>query len=157
MIKLPMTKSGYHTLLNELTKLKNVETPDVQKKITETYTSGDIEDDSEYIIYLNRLTLLTKRMSEIEDKIYRADVIDPSSLKGDRITFGATVTLRDEDTDKIYQYCIVGADECDIEKGMIPIDAPLAKSLLNMRVNDDVEVKAPGGVKCFIIEAIQYI
>ena len=96
------------------------------------------------------------RVAELEDKLARAEVIDVSKLKGDKIVFGATVTLIDADTEKEVTYRIVGEDEADIAKGKVSVSSPIARALIGKRVGDEAEVAAPGGARVYEIEAVEF-
>lgn len=143
MEKVPMTARGFNRLQEELKHLKSVERPAVIKAIAEAREHGDLSENAEYHAARERQSFIEGRVMELEDKISRAEVIEPSKLSGDSIKFGATVTLADEDTDEESTYQIVGQDESDIKSGFISITSPLARALIGKHVGEAVEVTHP--------------
>ncbi|HYD31934.1 MAG TPA: transcription elongation factor GreA [Azospirillaceae bacterium] len=156
MEKVPMTATGYNRLQEELRHLKTVERPAVIKAIAEAREHGDLSENAEYHAARERQSFIEGRVMELEDKISRAEVIDPSKLSGNTVKFGATITLADEDTDEEVVYQIVGQDESDIKAGMLSISAPLARALIGKAVGDTVEVSTPGGSKSYEVVGIQF-
>ncbi|AWJ89056.1 transcription elongation factor GreA [Azospirillum brasilense] len=156
MEKVPMTAAGYNRLQEELKHLKTVERPNVIKAIAEAREHGDLSENAEYTAARERQSFIEGRVAELEDKISRAEVIDPTKLSGSSVKFGATVTLADEDTDEEITYQIVGQDESDIKNGMLSIQAPLARALINKSVGDSVEVSTPGGSKVYEIVTVAF-
>lgn len=155
--KIPMTQQGYNLLEQELRHLKNTERPAVIKAIADAREHGDLSENAEYHAARERQGFIEGRISELEDKISRADVIDPAKITGDYIKFGATVTLHDDDTDEIVVYQIVGSDEADIKKGLLSITSPLARALIGKTVKTSVEVVTPSGGKGYNIKKIEYV
>jgi len=153
--KIPMLMTGFEGLKAELTQLKTVERPAVVKAIEAARAHGDLSENAEYHAAKEKQGLIEARVAELEDKLARAEVIDPTSLKGDRVMFGATVTLIDENDETIV-YQIVGSEEADARNGRISYTSPLARALIGRSVGDDVEVTAPSGEKYFEIEKIEY-
>lgn len=151
-----MTAAGYNRLQEELKHLKAVERPAVIKAIAEAREHGDLSENAEYAAARERQSFIEGRVAELEDKISRAEVIDPTKLSGNAVKFGATVTLADEDTDEETTYQIVGQDESDIKNGRLSIQAPLARALINKMVGDSVEVSTPGGSKMYEIVKVQF-
>ena len=151
-----MTAAGYNRLQEELKHLKTVERPNVIKAIAEAREHGDLSENAEYTAARERQSFIEGRVAELEDKISRAEVIDPTKLSGNAVKFGATVTLADEDTDEEITYQIVGQDESDIKNGMLSIQAPLARALINKSVGDSVEVSTPGGSKVYEIVTVAF-
>lgn len=154
--KIPMTQSGYNKLLEELRHLKTVERPAVVKAIAEAREHGDLSENAEYHAAREKQGFIEGRITELEDRLSRAEVIDLTSISSNEIKFGATVTLIDEDTDETSKYQIVGADEADVKQGLLSITSPLAQALIGKKVSDSVEVYTPNGGKLFSIEQIQY-
>ena len=154
--KLPMTADGLAKLRSELENLKNSERPNIIKAIAEAREHGDLSENAEYHAAREKQSFIEGRISELENKISRAEVIDISSLDNSKITFGATVKITDISNDKTHTYTIVGADESDIEKNLISISAPLGRAMINKTVNDVIEVMTPGGVKEYQINSIKY-
>ena len=154
--KLPMTADGLLKLKSELENLKNSERPNIIKAIAEAREHGDLSENAEYHAAREKQSFIEGKISELENKISRAEVIDISSLDNSKITFGATVKITDLSNDKTHTYTIVGADESDIEKNLISISAPLGRAMINKTVNDVIEVMTPGGVKEYQINSIKY-
>src|SRR3546814_7934069 len=134
MIKIPMTAEGFLRLEEELKHLKSIERPAVIRAIAEAREHGDLSENAEYHAARERQSFIEGRLGELEDKIARAEVIDPKKLSGKQVMFGATVTLVDEDTDEKAKYQIVGPDESDISSGRISISSPLARALIGKTV-----------------------
>ncbi len=151
-----MTAAGYNRLQEELKHLKTVERPAVIKAIAEAREHGDLSENAEYHAARERQSFIEGRVSELEDKISRAEVIDPTKLSGKTVKFGATVTLADEDTDEESTYQIVGQDESDIKNRMLSITSPLARALIGKSVGDSVEVSTPGGSKMYEVVAVEF-
>ncbi len=154
--KLPMTADGLAKLKSELENLKNSERPNVIKAIAEAREHGDLSENAEYHAAREKQSFIEGRISELENKISRAEVIDISSLDNSKITFGATVKITDLKSEETHTYTIVGADESDIEKNLISISAPLGKALINKTINDVIEVTTPSGLKEYQINSIKY-
>ena len=155
--KIPMTQQGYHILDVELRHLKNIERPTVIKAIADAREHGDLSENAEYHAARERQGFIEGRISELEDKISRADVIDPTKITGEQIKFGATVTLIDDDTSDIVAYQIVGSDESDIKKGLLSITSPLARALIGKTRDNAIEVITPSGSKAYNIKKIEYV
>ena len=154
--KLPMTADGLLKLKSELENLKNSERPNIIKAIAEAREHGDLSENAEYHAAREKQSFIEGRISELENKISRADVIDISSLDNSKITFGATVKITDLNSDETHTYTIVGADESDIEKNLISISAPLGRAMINKTIDDVIEVTTPGGLKEYQINSIKY-
>ncbi|MBM3534981.1 MAG: transcription elongation factor GreA [Alphaproteobacteria bacterium] len=157
MDKVPMTLSGYERLVEELKQLKTVERPAIIKAIAEARDHGDLSENAEYHAARERQSFIEGRVMELEAKISLAEIIDVKKLSGKTVTFGATVTLADEDTDEEVKYQIVGADESDIAKGLLSVTAPLARALIGKSVGDSVEVVTPRGSKSYEIVKIRFV
>ena len=154
--KLPMTAEGLNKLKNELENLKNTERPNIIKAIAEAREHGDLSENAEYHAAREKQSFIEGRISELENKISRADVIDTSTLDNSKVVFGATVEITDLNSDKVHIYKIVGADEADIEKNLISVSAPLGKAMINKSLNDVIEVVTPSGVKEYQINSINF-
>ena len=157
MAREPMTVRGYNKLKDELKMLKSEERPSVIKAIEEARAHGDLSENAEYHAAKEKQGLIEGRIVEIEDKLSRAEVFNPSELKSENITFGATVTLIDEDTDEKVKYQIVGTDESDIKNGMLSITSPVGRALIGKSEGDNVEVKTPKGTKDYEIIKVEFI
>ena len=151
-----MTAEGHAALDAELKHLKSVERPAVIAAIAEAREHGDLSENAEYHAAKEKQSFIEGRVAELEDKLARAEVIDVSKLKGDKIVFGATVTLIDADTEKEVTYRIVGEDEADIAKGKVSLSSPIARALIGKTVGDEAEVAAPGGARVYEIEAVVF-
>jgi transcription elongation factor GreA len=156
MQKIPMTAAGYQRLEVELKNLKSVERPAVIRAISEAREHGDLSENAEYHAAKERQGWIESRILELEDKLRRAEVIDVSKLSGDKVKFGATVVLADEDTDEESTYQLVGADEADIKSGLLSITAPLARALVGKAAGESVEVSTPGGAKAYEIVSVAF-
>jgi transcription elongation factor GreA len=157
MDKLPMTTTGFSRLQEELEHLKKVERRAVIKAIADARALGDLSENAEYHAAREKQGFIEGRISEIESKIARAEVIDVTKLSGSSVKFGATVTLFDEDSEEETTYQITGIDEADIGKGLLSISSPLAKAIIGKEVGHQVEVKTPSGRKSYEILNIQFI
>lgn len=157
MDKFPLTKKGFLQLEQELKNLKGVERPNIIAAIAEARSHGDLSENAEYSAAKEKQSFIEGRIQELEAVVSRAQVIDPTEIKGDVIRFGATVLVVDEDTDAETQYQIVGDYEADIEKNLVSISSPIAKALIGKEVGDVAEYIAPGGKKSFEILEIKYI
>src|SRR5262245_31574886 len=140
MDKIPMTAEGYAALESELKHCQQVERPRIIQQITDARTHGDLSENAEYHAAKEAQSINEGRIAELEDKLPRADIIDVSKLSGDTITFGATVTLIDEDTEEKKVWQIVSEPEADAKKGKISITSPLAKALIGKTKGASVEV-----------------
>ncbi|MGC4088509.1 MAG: transcription elongation factor GreA [Polyangiaceae bacterium] len=153
--KVPMTPTGAIKLREELVRLKE-ERPRISREIGVAREHGDLSENAEYHAAKERQGLVEARIKDIEDKLARAEVIDPSKLSGDRVRFGAVVTLTNLDTDEEQSYQIVGADEADINRGSISVSAPLARAIMGKSTGDEVVVNLPGGTRRYEIGGIEF-
>ena len=151
-----MTKVGLEKLKSELDNLKNVERPNIIKAISEAREHGDLSENAEYHAAREKQSFIEGKISELENKISRAEVIDTSSFDNSRIAFGAKVEITDLSNNKKHAYRIVGVDEADIEKNLISISAPLCKAMINKKIDDVIEVNTPNGVKEYQINSISF-
>ncbi len=157
MERIPLTSRGLTQLEIELKHLKTEERPSVISAIEEARAHGDLSENAEYHAAREKQSFIEGRINELEDKISRAEVIDVSKLGGDTVKFGATVELLDEDTDEKPVYQIVGVEESNIEKGLLPLNAPLARGMIGKKKGDTFEVKTPRGEKFYQILKISFI
>ena len=157
MEKVPFTQSGLDLLKTELTKLKSEDRPAVIKAIAEAREHGDLSENAEYHAARDRQSFIEGRVAELEDVISRSEVIDPTKLSGEKVTFGTRVMVADEETDEERDYSIVGPYEADLERGLISTSSPIAKSLIGKSVGDSVEVHTPGGHKSYEIIKISVL
>jgi len=156
MDKYPMTPAGLKQLEAELKKIKEVDRPTNVKAIEEAIEHGDLKENAEYKFAKEAQSLIAGRMEYLGDHISRAEVIDPKTLSGDRVVFGAKVTLENLDTGEEVVYRIVGADEADIESGTLSVTAPLARGLIGKEVGDEALVRTPGGPKKFEVVDVEF-
>jgi transcription elongation factor GreA len=156
MEKEPMTAGGYNRLEEELRRLKNEERPSVIKAIEVARAHGDLSENAEYHAAKERQAFIEGRLEEIESKVSRAEVIDPSTLSGTTVMFGATVTIVDEETDEESTYQIVGTEEANIKEGLLSIAAPLARALIAKSVGESVDVQAPKGSRSYEVLSLEY-
>ena len=156
MQKIPMTVAGQIRLEAELKQLKSVDRPNVIEAIAEARSHGDLSENAEYSAARERQSFIEGRILELEDKLSRADVIDPAKMTGNVIKFGATVRVVDEETDKEQTFQIVGEYEADIEQGLLALTAPLPRALIGKTVGDSVEVAAPKGNKAYEVLAVEF-
>jgi transcription elongation factor GreA len=153
--KLPMLAEGYERLTADLKALRE-ERPRIVDAIEEARAHGDLSENAEYHAAKERQGQVEATIADLEDKISRAQIIDPASLSGEKIIFGATVTLLDDD-DKPVKYQIVGPYEADAKVGRISYNSPLGKALIGRKVEDEVEVTVPSGDKFFVVQKIEFI
>lgn len=151
-----MTRSGFDQLEEELKRLKTVERPAVVRALEEARAHGDLSENAEYHAAKERQAFIESRAAELENKISRAQVIDTTSLSGDTVKFGATVTVVDEDIDEEMSFQIVGEDEADIKSHRLSVKSPLARALIGKQVGDEVEVVTPGGGKVYELLKVKY-
>lgn len=154
--KFPMTAPGLLRLEDELRQLKSVERPAVIRAIAEARSHGDLSENAEYHAARERQSFIEGRIAELEEIVSSAEVIDPSSLSGDQVKFGANVRLVDEETDKEATYQIVGVHEADIKLGRLSVSSPLAKALIGKRTGDTISVPAPGGDRSYEILSVSF-
>ena len=151
-----MTLDGFERLEEELKRLKTVERPEIIKAIATAREHGDLSETAEYHAAKERQSFNEGRISEIENKIANAEIIDVSKLSGKIVKFGAKIKLTDEDTDEDSSYQIVGEHEADINNGLLSINAPLARALIGKTVGDSVEVVTPKGSKGYELIKVSF-
>ncbi len=154
--KFPMTAPGLQRLEDELRQLRSVERPSVIRAIAEAREHGDLSENAEYHAARERQSFIEGRIAELEEITSGAEVIDPASLSGSHVKFGAHVKLVDEETEKEAMYQIVGVHEADIKAARLSISSPLAKALIGKKVGETISVPAPGGDRSYEILEIQF-
>jgi transcription elongation factor GreA len=154
--KMPMLAEGYERLQSEVRHLKSVERPAIIDAIEEARGHGDLSENAEYHAAKERQGHVEAQIADMEDRLSRALVIDPRSLSGDKVIFGATVKLKDEDG-KAVTYQVVGQTEADAKIGRISYSSPLGRALIGRSVGDEVEVSAPSGDKYYVIKKIEFL
>lgn len=158
MNKVPMTVQGAERLRQELHELKTVKRPRVIQAIAEARAHGDLKENAEYHAAKEQQSFIEGRISELEEKLGNAEIIDVRRLNaGGKIVFGATVDLIDEASGEEVTYQIVGNDEADIKEGRISLSSPIARALIGKEEGDLATVHAPGGVKKYEIVAVRYV
>ncbi len=157
MQKVPMLEVTYRKLTQELEQLKNEERANIAREIDKARELGDLKENAEYHSAKERQGLMEARIAELTDITGRAQVIDPSKLAHERVSFGSTVVLIDQDSDEELIYTIVGVQESNPSKGLISIQSPMARALLGKEEGDEVELMLPSGKRAFDIEEIKYV
>jgi transcription elongation factor GreA len=156
MEKVPMTMEGYRKLEAELHRLKSEERPRIIQQIAEAREHGDLSENAEYHAAKDAQGLNEAKVAELEDKLARAEIIDPSKLSGSTVKFGATVTLEDEDSGDKVKYKIVGEDEANLRDGKISIASPIARALIGKSKGDSAEVTTPKGPRSYEILKVEF-
>jgi transcription elongation factor GreA len=154
--RVPMTSEGYQHLEAELHRLKSVERPRIIQAIAEARAHGDLSENAEYHSAKEAQGLNEAKVADLEDKLSRAEVIDPAKLSGDTVKFGATVSLIDEDTDEKVTYKIVGDLEANVREGKISISSPIARALIGKSKGDTAEVTTPKGPRSYEIVKVAW-
>ena len=152
----PMTAKGKQRLIDDLRRLRSVERPKIVHEIEEARDHGDLSENAEFHAAKEKQSLVAAQISEIEDTLARAEVIDVSKLSGDRIVFGATVTLADVDSGDEVVYQIVGDHEAEPKNGKISVSSPVARSIIGKNVGDEVQVRIPTGTRNFEILDVDF-
>lgn len=156
MDKVPVTKIGHETLVKELKNLKSIERPNVIQAIAEAREHGDLKENAEYHAAREQQSFIEGRIQELESVTGRAQVIDPTTLSGSTVRFGATVIIVDEETDEEETYQIVGDYESDMAKGKLSMSAPVARALIGKDEGDSVSVRTPKGARDYEILKVEY-
>ena len=156
MDRVPMTASGYTSLQEELKRLKTVERPRIIRALEEARSHGDLSENAEFEAARAEQGFIEGRISDLEDKARRAEVIDVSKLSGSDVKFGAKVTLAEVTSDEKVTYRIVGTDEADIKAGLLSVTSPLARALIGKRAGDSVELTTPSGEKAYEIVRVRF-
>jgi len=154
--RIPMTPAGHTKLEAELKRLKTEERPHNVREIEEARAHGDISENAEFHAAKERQSHIEGRIRAVEDKLARAQVIDPSGPPPEQVRFGVTVVLFDCESDEEVTYTLVGEDESDVAEGRISFTSPIARALLGRGVDDEVQVKVPKGMRSFEIRDIRF-
>ncbi len=152
----PFTKQGYEALKQELQQLKSVERPKIIEEIATARGHGDLKENAEYHAAREKQSFIEGRISMLDDRLARANIIDFSEESPDTVKFGAFVTVEDQESGDSKEYRIVGDLEADITKNLISLESPIAKALLGKRVDDLVEIKVPKGMREYLVNNIRY-
>jgi len=156
MDKMPITTTGYQQLEAELKRLKSEERPAIIEAISTAREHGDLSENAEYHSAREKQSFIEGRIADLEDKMARAEIIDPKKVAGDTVKFSATIHVVDEDTEEELTYQIVGEYEADIDKNLLSLSAPLSRALIGKSVGDSVEFTTPKGSKAYEILGISY-
>jgi len=151
-----MLETTFRKLSIELEQLKSEERAKIAKIIDEARELGDLKENAEYHAAKERQGLMEARIIELQDLVGRAQVIDPSTLAHERVSFGSTVELINQENDEEVKYTIVGVQESNPSKGLISIESPMARALLGKEEGDEISIQLPGGLKTFDIEEVKY-
>lgn len=158
MSPVPLTVTGAEKLRAELHEMKTVQRPAVIAAIAEARAHGDLSENAEYEAAKEKQGFIEGRIAELENKLSNAQIINPALLNADgACVFGATIDLRDMDSDAIVTYQIVGDDEADIKEGKISISSPISRALIGKYAGDIAVVEAPGGIREYEILDVKYI
>jgi transcription elongation factor GreA len=152
----PITLEGHKALQEELKRLKITERPRVIEAIATARDHGDLSENAEYDAAKEKQAFVEGRIKEIDSKLACCEIIDISKLSGDKVVFGATVTICDVDADKEVTYKIVGLDEADVNAGRISVQSPIARGLIGKSVGDEVSITTPAGSKEYEIEDVTF-
>ena len=153
----PMTPYGYQQLKAELKKIREIDKPANVKAIEAARAHGDLSENAEYTYAKEQQGFIYGREKEVEALIATADIIDPATLSGDRVVFGATVQLLDVDTDEEITYTIVGENESDSKNGRVSITSPIARALIGKRIGDEAVLNAPKGKRNLEILDVKFL
>ena len=153
---IPFTLEGYKELQSELEDLKKVQRPKVIEAIAEARAHGDLKENAEYHAAREKQAFIEGRISLLEDQLSRGEVVKNEDLNAQTIRFGAWVTLQDEETGESKKYRIVGDLEADINKNRISLSSPIAKAIIGKKVDDEVEIRVPKGIKDYVIIKVEY-
>lgn len=156
MDRIVVTPAGAKKLENELKHLKTVERTAIIAAIAEARGHGDLSENAEYSAAKEKQSFIEGRISDLEGKVGRFDIIDPTKVKATKTQFGATMAVTDVDTNKKHIYCLVGPDEADIDQGLISITSPLGRALMGKVEGDEINFVAPGGKRTYEIEKVEY-
>lgn len=152
----PVTPAGLEKMKAELKRLKEVDRPQNVRDLETAIGHGDLSENAEYDAAKNKQAMIAAQINDLSDRIARARVIDPSTITGDKIVFGATVTIEDPDSGEQKVYQIVGEPESDTKLGLISVTSPMAKSLIGRSEGDSVSVRSPSGSRQFEIISVEY-
>jgi transcription elongation factor GreA len=155
--RVPMTKGGLLRLKEELKRLKAVERPKIVKEIAEARAHGDLSENAEYHAAKEKQSHIEGRVLQVEHWIATAEVIDVAKLNGDRVVFGATVALEENESGDEVKYRIVGEVEADLKQGKISVTSPIARALIGRSEGDTVTVRTPGGDKEYEIQSVEFV
>lgn len=154
--RMPITPGGLERLKAELKRLKSEDRPNIVRAIEEARAHGDLSENAEYHAAKEKQGLIEARLRMVEDRIGRAHVIDPATLSGTRVSFGATVTLVDLDSDDESTWVIVGDEETDLKRNFISVNSPFARGLLGQHQGNEVTIRTPRGEKTYEVVSVEF-
>lgn len=154
MKKVPITRQGYRDLMNELSRLKRVDRVQAMKAIEEARSHGDLTENAEYDAAKEKQAFIERKINDIESRLTHSEIIEIKNLSNDRVVFGSVVFLENLDTGERVQYQLVGPDESNVKQGKISSNSPVGRALIGKKVNDEVSVRAPGGMRNFQVVRI---
>lgn len=153
----PLTPEGHRRMKEELQRLKNVERPKISLEIGAARELGDLSENFEYHAAKDRQGLIEARVRDLESKLSRAEVIDPTKLRGTRVVFGATVELLDVESDEHITYQLVGEEESDLKAGRISVQSPLARALIGKEEGEEAKIPGRGGPRTVEVSAVRFV
>jgi len=156
MDRIAVTPAGAKKLEQELKHLKTVERTAIIEAIAEARGHGDLSENAEYSAAKEKQSFIEGRIAELENKVARLEIIDPTKIKASKTQFGATLTVIDVETDKQHTYSLVGPDEADIDQGLISVTSPLGRALMGKEEGDEVNFVAPGGKRTYEVVKFEY-
>ena len=156
MNKIPMISSGFEKLQEELKKLINEDRPNIIAAIAEARSHGDLSENAEYQYAKEQQSLIEGKILDLESITSLAEIIDVSQLSGKEIKFGATIEIKDDDTNEKSIYQIVGEYESNIENKKLSINSPLARGLIGKTKDDIVEINSPKGIKTYSVLSVKF-
>jgi transcription elongation factor GreA len=151
MKKVPITRKGYRELMGELGRLKREDRVQAMKAVEEARAHGDLSENAEYEAAKEKQAFVERKIHDIESRLTRSEIIDIGNLSTDRVVFGSVVLLENLDTGERVQYQLVGPDESDVKQGKISSSSPVGLALVGKKVDDEVTVQTPGGVRNFVV------
>jgi transcription elongation factor GreA len=157
MERFQITKQGFDRFKSELDKLKNFERPKIIQAISAARELGDLRENAEYHSAKDRQGFIEAQIADYEEKLSRVEVIDVTTISGNKVKFGATLSLEDLDSGKKFSYKIVSEFEANIDEGLISSTSPVARALIGKEIGDEVEVKTPGGTVSYEILEIKFV
>jgi transcription elongation factor GreA len=156
MNRIPITREGYDRLWTEIQRLQQQERPRVIEAIAEARRHGDITENAEFEAAKERQALIEGKINDLYKKLSECEVVEPPKAPPERVVFGSTVALENQDTGEEVRYRLVGPFESDLASGTISVTSPIGRAVIGKEVGDEVQVRAPGGVKRFEIIDISY-
>jgi transcription elongation factor GreA len=152
----PVTPAGHEAMKAALRRLIEVDRPENVRSIEEARAHGDLSENAEYDYAKDQQGMIDAKIRDLEGRLALAEVIDPSTLDGDRVMFGATVSLEDVDTDEELTYQLVGTFEADIKLGKISVESPIGRALMGKESDDEVIIQVPKGRRTVVITDVEY-